>query len=69
MPAIKRLAGMARSYRCLAKSFSDGCPAISFTDKWLTQKVCCIQGARINQHAIFRFMVLQAGFSKMLNRA
>ena len=33
MPAIKKIAGMARSYRCLSKSFSDGCPAISFTDK------------------------------------
>lgn len=33
MPASHLIAGMARSYRCLAKSFSDGCPAISFTDK------------------------------------
>jgi len=33
MPANCLIAGMARSYRCLAKSFSDGCPAISFTDK------------------------------------
>ena len=37
MPAIKPLAGMARSY------------------KWFTQKVGCIEGARINQHAVFRF--------------
>jgi hypothetical protein len=29
MPTTKRLASMARSYRCLAKSFSDGCPAIT----------------------------------------
>ena len=31
MPATKKLAGMARSYRYLARNFSDGCPAISFT--------------------------------------
>ena len=44
MPAIKQLAGMARSY---------GCPAISFTDNCLTQKVSCIEGARINHHTGF----------------
>jgi hypothetical protein len=55
MPASHLIAGMARSYgcpaksfsdTCLAKSFSEGCPAIRFTDKWLTQKVSCIEGTK-----------------------
>jgi hypothetical protein len=50
MPASRLIAGMARSY---------GCPAISFTDKWLTQKVGCIEGARINQHAVFRIIMMR----------
>gem|GEM_PF-2380661 len=41
MPASHLIAGMARSY---------GCPAISFTDNWLTQKVSCIEGPKINHH-------------------
>ena len=53
MPANCLIAGIARSYRCLAKSFSDGCPAISFTDKRRTQKVSCPEGARIKHHAGF----------------
>jgi hypothetical protein len=27
--------------------------------KWLTQKVGCIEGARINQHAVFRIIIMR----------
>jgi hypothetical protein len=46
MPAIKLFAGMARSYRR---------PAISFTDKHLSQKMLTASKERIIKHYATRF--------------